>query len=1038
MKHQKKLLLLCAGLISGLLQTPLTTLAEINYTQSQDDKQSSTQEKTIEMINQEEGIAAEQIIVQISDNGYVTSHGDHYHYYNGEVPFDGIFSDALLVGKNYTFKEEEVITEVADGYVVLHEGTYQLYYQDANKAKNLRTQDEIVLQSYGVHPKDAKAIVELKETLELKETTAIHYELERTPEQVAKEVAKEQNVESEHVVVHLMEKGYVTLYGLDLYVFPKEVPIDAVFSEVVLVDKAYAFDEKDVVAKTQEGFIVKVNDMYKLYLQDRTTATLLRTVARLQENIHAYEQAGGTSVAVKPTAKQTSAKVNSRATGIYVTDDGYIFSPADVIQDLGDGFIVPHGDHFHFIPKADLTPEQVSQSYLTLQQRAQKNSATDGARNSQAITENNPATPSKPANHIYTTDDGYVFDVKTIVKFDDNGLVVKHDSHFHWIPLKDLSVNELEATRVYLLKHFGSLPAFYQSKPPVATEEPLTADNPKEQNPTDHDEHAHKPTPLDERVGKPNSQIIYSEEEIAQAKAEGKYTTSDGYIFDAKDIVEDTGDGYVTPHVGHMHWIPKSELSVVELAQALAYTKLKGIQKGNTPTTETKPNTPSDATPNNTPKTGIELYESVAEANIVPAEVMPYSLAYTTNYRNGRFIIPHHDHYHYVYANYFTAGKVPVYKAPAGYTLEQLFATIKYFINHPDERPRSTEGWGNDSDIYKEQGSGTDSNADHEDDGEEELDEYEVEMTKKAAVYGLDLKTFYERLGKISKKYRISWAEITYTDHHLQFRDKEGNLVHYDIVNEQVISAPIVTEPIVKKTGQEIYASVKAEKLVPLEVLPYNMAYATGYKDGRIMVPHRDHYHYVQPDHFTRGEEPPYSPPTGYTLEQLFATVKYLIEHPEERPATRRGWGVDSAIYKRQVATEVATQPATPPTNVPETNTTEEASDTDKETDTTSTDNPNSNTSETSSKTETVNNNQEVEDHEEEEEEDEEDEYEAEMARRAAMYGLDLKTFYARLVNVAKTYGISLDVITFTENGLQFVDKDGNSILYDIINEQAQ
>ena len=35
---------------------------------------------------QKEDIQAEQIVVKITDQGYVTSHGDHFHYYNGKVP----------------------------------------------------------------------------------------------------------------------------------------------------------------------------------------------------------------------------------------------------------------------------------------------------------------------------------------------------------------------------------------------------------------------------------------------------------------------------------------------------------------------------------------------------------------------------------------------------------------------------------------------------------------------------------------------------------------------------------------------------------------------------------------------------------------------------------------------------------------------------------------------------------------------------------------------------------------------------------------
>ena len=39
-----------------------------------------------------------------------------------------------------------------------------------------------------------------------------------------------------------------------------------------------------------------------------------------------------------------------------------------------------------------------------------------------------------------------------------------------------------------------------------------------------------------ERLGKPNAQIAYTDDEIKLAKLAGKYTTEDGYIFDPHDI----------------------------------------------------------------------------------------------------------------------------------------------------------------------------------------------------------------------------------------------------------------------------------------------------------------------------------------------------------------------------------------------------------------------------------------------------------------------------------------------------------------------
>ncbi|HGK2150666.1 TPA: pneumococcal-type histidine triad protein, partial [Streptococcus pneumoniae] len=58
---------------------------------------------------------------------------------------------------------------------------------------------------------------------------------------------------------------------------------------------------------------------------------------------------------------------------------------------------------------------------------------------------------------------------------------------------------------------------------------------------------------------------------VALARSQGRYTTDDGYIFNASDIIEDTGDAYIVPHGDHYHYIPKNELSASELAAAEAF-----------------------------------------------------------------------------------------------------------------------------------------------------------------------------------------------------------------------------------------------------------------------------------------------------------------------------------------------------------------------------------------------------------------------------------------------------------------------------------
>ena len=52
--------------------------------------------------------------------------------------------------------------------------------------------------------------------------------------------------------------------------------------------------------------------------------------------------------------------------GGYRTDDGYVFSPGDVISDTGDGFIVPYGGHFHYIPKSALSAGELAAALSVL------------------------------------------------------------------------------------------------------------------------------------------------------------------------------------------------------------------------------------------------------------------------------------------------------------------------------------------------------------------------------------------------------------------------------------------------------------------------------------------------------------------------------------------------------------------------------------------------------------------------------------------------------------------------------------------------
>ena len=72
---------------------------QVQYLQGDKKKSASSsnkQEESIETVNSKEKIQAEQIVVKITDEGFVTSHGDHFHYDNGKVPYDAIISDVPM------------------------------------------------------------------------------------------------------------------------------------------------------------------------------------------------------------------------------------------------------------------------------------------------------------------------------------------------------------------------------------------------------------------------------------------------------------------------------------------------------------------------------------------------------------------------------------------------------------------------------------------------------------------------------------------------------------------------------------------------------------------------------------------------------------------------------------------------------------------------------------------------------------------------------------------------------------------------------
>ena len=637
---------------------------------------------TPDEVSKREGINAEQIVIKITDQGYVTSHGDHYHYYNGKVPYDAIISEELLMkDPNYQLKDSDIVNEIKGGYVIKVDGKYYVYLKDAAHADNIRTKEEIKRQK--------------------QEHSHNHG-----------------GGSNDQAVVAARAQGRYT------------------------TDDGYIFNASDIIEDTGDAYIVPHgNHFHYIPKSDLSAGELAAAQAFLsgkggQLSTVEYRSSRGetrssvrTSQSEAPQDSATNSESQSEDLASllqelyalplsqrHVESDGLVFDPAQITKRTANGVAVPHGDHYHFIPYSQMSP---------LEEKLARMIAVKGQNGSvlPSVTPLKPAPttkPQAPAENKPTE-----FDVNQVVRKVGDGYVFEDKGVSRYVLAKDLAKDKIDAIENFLSKktqETHNLVAKKENVPPRDQEfydkaynllaEAHKALSENKGRTSDfqaldklaerlNDESSNKGKLVDdllaflapithpERLGKPNAQIAYTDDEIKLAKLAGKYTTEDGYIFDPRDITSDEGDAYVTPHMTHSHWIKKESLSEAERAAAQAYAKEKGL---------TPPSTDNQGS-GNTEVKGVEaIYNKVKAAKKVPLDHMPYNLQHTVEVKNGSLIIPHYDHYHNIKFGWFDEG---LYEAPKGYSLEDLFATVKYYVEHPDERPHSDNGWGNASDHVR-------------------------------------------------------------------------------------------------------------------------------------------------------------------------------------------------------------------------------------------------------------------------------------------------------------------------------------------------
>ena len=524
----------------------------VSYVDGKQDSQ-KTETQTPDQVSKKEDIQAEQIVIKITDQGYVTSHGDHYHYYNGKVPYDALFSEELLMkDPNYQLKDGDIVNEVKGGYIIKVDGKYYVYLKDAAHADNVRTKDEINRQKQE-HVKDNEKV-------------------------------------NSNVAVARSQGRYTT-------------------------DDGYVFNASDIIKDTGDGYIVPHGGHYHFIPKsDLSAGELAAAKAYLSGNTTALSQ----PLSVTPN------------NGVTAADDGYVFNPNDIVRDTGDAYIVRHGDHYHYIPKSSLNNPP-----------SHSNTEEGGSSSSSVL--------SNPSPHVHhEEEDGYGFDANRIISEDAVGFVMSHGNHNHYFFKKDLTPEQIKAAQDHLKGASSATPS------PARDED------------DDHDEDAH-----------------------------GHHHEDHDHGFDANRVISEDAAGFIMSHGDHNHYFFKKDLTAEQIKAAQDHLKTHHGAEPVKPLAKTVESFSRDASDEEKIAYISKTYGVPLEAIKIsngffvfgnpdqaydPTHIHPYAVRkehvrlplqtgnpeldflnelYTTALRdgvspyslqveNGSFVIPHGDHNHYI------------------------------------------------------------------------------------------------------------------------------------------------------------------------------------------------------------------------------------------------------------------------------------------------------------------------------------------------------------------------------------------------------
>ena len=512
---------------------------------------------------------------------------------------------------------------------------------------------------------------------------------QKTETQTPDQVSKKEDIQAEQIVVKITDQGYVTSHGDHFHYYNDKVPFDAIFSEELLMkDANYQLKDTDIVNEIKGGYIIKVDGKYYVYLKDVAHADNVRTKDEIERQKQGHTHDAPTS---------NSAVTLARSQGRYTTDDGYIFNPSDIIEDTGDAYIVPHGGHYHYIPKSSLSASELAAAQAYLSGTSKQPSVTNyrPSQNGTSQTTNPSQQTEKPSNsdeslqnllkqlyalpsnQRYAESDGLIFDPAKISSRTPSGVAIPHGNHYHFIPYTKLSALEEKIARMIPLSSASGKPTPLEN-PSKPAEHPAQSDHRHDQDgdhgsqDTNHEDHDHDGEEHDHHHGEEHD-----------------------HSFAADRVISEDEQGFVVSHGDHAHYFFKKDLTAAQIKAAQDHLKENHQSQPVQPLAKTVESFSRDASDEEKIKYISQTYGVPLEAIRIsngffvfgnpdqaydPTHIHPYAVRkehvriplqtgnpeldflnelYTTALRDGvspyslqvesgSFVIPHGDHNHYI------------------------------------------------------------------------------------------------------------------------------------------------------------------------------------------------------------------------------------------------------------------------------------------------------------------------------------------------------------------------------------------------------